>query len=89
MKIADQIRQLKIYITLKNGLKIIIDCFIMEDYLLYIDGEHTYNAVKMDLELWHPKMKHKSTIWGDDWNILGVRQAVNEFCDAQKITISS
>lgn len=53
--------------------------------LLYIDGEHTYNAVKMDLDLWYPKMKHKATIWGDDWHIPGVRQAVNEFCDAQKL----
>jgi len=48
--------------------------------LLYIDGEHTYNAVKMDLELWFSKMKQNSVIWGDDWHKDGVRKAVDEFC---------
>ena len=48
--------------------------------LLYIDGEHTYNAVTLDLNLWFPKMKDGSTIWGDDFWKGGVKKAVADFC---------
>ena len=35
------------------------------DYI-YIDGEHTYEAVTKDLECWFPKLKNKGLLFGDD-----------------------
>lgn len=60
---------------------------------IYIDANHTYEAVKEDLELWYPKLKKNGIIMGDDYinlesgkNIgnFGVRKAVDEFCLKEK-----
>lgn len=48
---------------------------------IYIDGNHQYDAVKKDLELYYPKIKNGGIISGHDyclyWN--GVKKAVDEF----------
>lgn len=48
---------------------------------IYIDGNHQYQAVKKDIELYYPKIKINGIISGHDytpsWN--GVYRAVNEF----------
>lgn len=44
--------------------------------MVFIDGEHTYQGVKADIEAWLPKAK--KLICGHDFNWLGVRQAVEE-----------
>lgn len=52
------------------------------DYL-YIDGNHSYEAVKQDLQDWFPKMKKNSILAGHDYvnsPIFGVIKAVDEFC---------
>ena len=36
------------------------------DYI-YIDAEHTYQAVSKDLEFWYPKLKKNGTLFGDDY----------------------
>ena len=36
------------------------------DYI-YIDAEHTYQAVTKDLEVWYPKLKKNGTLFGDDY----------------------
>ncbi len=36
------------------------------DYI-YIDAEHTYEAVTKDLEVWYPKLKKNGTLFGDDY----------------------
>lgn len=51
---------------------------------VYIDGNHLYEFVKQDLELYHPKVKPGGYIAGDDyggrgWWGNGVQQAVDEF----------
>lgn len=50
---------------------------------IYIDGDHTYNGVKLDLELYWPKLKSGGFMTGDDYceNHLwfGVKKAVDEF----------
>ena len=51
---------------------------------LYIDGNHEYEFVKADLELYLPKVKPGGLICGDDydWNVASgypVRRAVDEF----------
>lgn len=48
--------------------------------VVFIDMEHTYDAVKSDIISWLPKVKNGGFIAGhdytDDW--IGVKQAVNE-----------
>ena len=66
---------------------------------IYIDGNHSYEAVKKDLELWYPKLKKGGVFAGDDYTYLpvekvpdgyvfGVTKAVNEFCDKIKKNVS-
>lgn len=47
---------------------------------LYIDGEHTYNGVKKDIEMFLPKIKPDGFICGHDYKPTwqGVIDAVNE-----------
>lgn len=47
------------------------------DFLM-LDGDHSYEAVRDDIEAWGPKMKPGSIISGDDYGWPGVRDAVNE-----------
>ena len=60
------------------------------DYI-YIDGEHSYNAVLQDLTYWYPKLKPNGTIFGDDFywrekdNSFNVKKAYEEFIAKQKI----
>ena len=65
---------------------------------VYIDGNHTYNAVKLDLELFYPKLKYGGIMMGDDYHVkdvekvfgftFGVKKAVDEFCLAHKHNLS-
>ncbi len=48
---------------------------------VYIDGDHTYEAVKDDINAWLPKVRKGGIIGGHDYNhrrIPGVKQAVDE-----------
>lgn len=57
---------------------------------VYIDGDHSYEAVKRDLEMSYPKIKQFGWIMGHDYEMnyaktnnsyqFGVKQAVDEFC---------
>ncbi len=47
--------------------------------LLFVDGNHDYDAVIADLEAWTPLMAPGGTITGDDWNWDIVRSAVTDF----------
>ncbi len=51
---------------------------------VYIDGNHTYEFVKQDLQLYFPKLKLGGLLCGDDYGIkgwweAGVLKAVNQF----------
>ena len=51
---------------------------------VYIDGNHLYEYVKLDLELYYPKIKSGGYITGDDYGVQGwwnngVQKAVDEF----------
>ena len=52
------------------------DCSV--DFL-FIDGNHTYEFVRKDLELWFPKIRAGGVIAGHDYSWDGVRRAVDEF----------
>lgn len=53
---------------------------------LFIDGDHSYEGVKRDIELWTPKVYHGGIIAGHDWRnsdkrgkkFDGVEQAIRE-----------
>lgn len=47
--------------------------------IIYIDASHEYLNVKYDLELYWNLLEKNGTIFGDDYNISGVKRAVDEF----------
>ena len=53
---------------------------------IYIDGDHSYKGVKIDIELARKKVKSGGFICGHDYTpqFEGVIQAVNEFCSNYK-----
>lgn len=59
-----------------NSYKLIDDNSIG---ILHIDGDHSYEGAKKDLELFYCKMKNKSIILMDDFNWIGVKKATLEF----------
>lgn len=63
----------------------LLSSYLINDYSLdfvFIDGDHTYEAVKEDISLWFSKLKDGGFFIGDDYHIScpGVIQAVDEFC---------
>ena len=57
---------------------------------VYLDGDHSYEAVKIDLNSWYPKLKQYGVMCGDDYGHItgrGVIEAVNEFAFEKKIVI--
>lgn len=46
--------------------------------IVYIDGDHTYEAVVKDLAAWYPKVKKGGILCGDDIGWSGVKGAVDE-----------
>lgn len=55
---------------------------------IYIDGDHSYAGVKLDLESARRKVKAGGMICGHDYTprFQGVMDAVNEFCHEYKLT---
>lgn len=50
--------------------------------LVYIDAEHTTEAVLQDLKAWYPFVCESGILCGDDWTWPTVREAVEQFaCD--------
>jgi Methyltransferase domain len=47
--------------------------------MVFIDGNHDYDAVTADLNAWMPLVQWGGTICGDDWNWESVRAAVTDF----------
>lgn len=56
---------------------------------VYIDGNHSYEAVKQDIESWYPKIRSGGLLIGDDYSVyfLGLCQAVNEFCQKEGLKL--
>jgi hypothetical protein len=65
--------------------------------MIYIDGDHSYEGCKRDLEAAYKKIKNGGWIMGHDYEMnmkkaktvwsFGVRKAVDEFCNAYNQTI--
>lgn len=57
------------------------------DFLM-LDGDHSYETVKKEIQLYLPKMKDGGVISGDDYTWPGVKQAVDEaFPGVTEVTI--
>ena len=55
--------------------------------LIYIDGNHTYDYVKQDLNLWLPKVRKGGMLCGHDYQLKSVTKAVNEFLEQKNLKI--
>jgi hypothetical protein len=55
------------------------------DYI-FIDGNHSYESTKFDLENSFKKIKSKGLLSGHDWQLESVQQAVTEFRKENSIT---
>jgi len=56
---------------------------------IYIDGEHTYEAVRDDTKAWWQKLKNGGVMaghdYGTDWE--GVKRAVDEFVERNELVL--
>ena len=53
--------------------------------MLFIDGNHTYEALKQDIKLWLPKVKKGGVISGHDYEWESVSSAVKELLPNHKV----
>jgi hypothetical protein len=61
---------------------------------VYVDGDHTYESVRADLEAFAPKIRPGGFLGGDDYGVEGwwrdgVTRAVDEFVAAGRATVVS
>ncbi len=60
-----------------EGLRRVAEAGLQPDFI-YVDAEHTYDAVSAELKLSRELFPH-ALVGGDDYDWVGVRQAVDEF----------
>ena len=46
---------------------------------IFIDADHSYEALIKDIRAWYPKIKEHGILAGHDWEWASVQKAVNEF----------
>jgi hypothetical protein len=56
---------------------------------LYVDADHSYEAVHDDIINWYPKLSKNGVICGHDWNWPSVKKAVTEFAAALNISVDA
>ena len=56
---------------------------------IFIDGDHSYDAVSEDLPFWYNKLKKGGWLLGDDYNSChpGTTRAVDEFARNNNLTL--
>ena len=55
---------------------------------VYVDGDHDYEHIKNDLNIWFKKLKKNGVLFGDDYaRPYGVHKAVSEFCFENKLIV--
>lgn len=53
--------------------------------LVYVDGDHRYEAVVADLKGWEPKLRQGGIMAGHDWSFPAVQKAMGEIYPNAKI----
>lgn len=56
---------------------------------VFIDGAHDYDSVLADLKAYYPKVKRGNPIYGHDLDWPGVKKAVTEFCENNKLNFTA
>lgn len=74
-----QVADKRIHIVRQTSDKAVTDFSDNFFDFLYIDGDHSYEQVKKDINNYYYKVKSGGLLCGDDYNIDGVRKAVDEF----------
>lgn len=74
----------KILFIKKRSDAAIVDLPASLDFV-YIDGDHSYNGVKKDINNYFPKVKSGGVIGGHDINSPGILLAVLQFCFKKRI----
>jgi hypothetical protein len=54
---------------------------------VFVDADHSYQAVKNDLDFWWNKVRQGGQILGDDYWMDGVAKAVQEFADKNNLQL--
>lgn len=57
--------------------------------LIYIDGDHEYQSVSMDLQLWLTRLAPGGVLLGDDFEWPGVQRAAKEIASTGRWTLES
>ena len=55
---------------------------------VFVDGDHTYDAVKHDLRFWWKKVRSGGMLLGDDYWMEGVARAVHEFAEENGLIVT-
>ena len=56
---------------------------------IFIDADHSYEAVSKDLPFWWKKLKKGGWLLGDDYStFIGTKEAVNEFASLNKLQLT-
>lgn len=61
----------------------------LEPDMLFIDGNHSYEAVKRDINFWKPKMKKGGLLCGHDSSHPPVVQAVSEILGPMSLAVGT
>lgn len=56
---------------------------------VYIDGNHSHDSVKIDIELFYKKIKKGGCLCGHDFNIYDVASAVVEFAKKNELKVNT
>lgn len=55
--------------------------------LVYVDGDHSVDAVYSDLCCWYPRVKSGGVLGGHDFNVPSVMWAVSRFADENNLSL--
>lgn len=56
---------------------------------VYIDANHSYDAVKEDITIWTPKVRSGGIVSGHDYNLPDVSRAVIEYAEKNNLKVMS
>jgi len=54
---------------------------------VFVDGDHSYEAVSKDLDFWWQKVRSGGQLLGDDYWMTDVAKAVHEFADSHNLKL--
>ena len=85
----DRLKRFKNIIWIRKTSDDAIDDIKEQVDFVYIDGDHSYNVVKNDLELYIKKVKPDGIIAGHDFEFRDVATAVTEYASNNNLKINT